>query len=192
MSQRLTELAVRRAVLSQLGRQYEADRDTVIVEEFGVRQGAAIVDIAVVNGSLCGIEIKSDHDSLLRLPNQIAEFSRVFDYVTLVSGSKLLRSADSLLPAWWGLVEARAAGEEVILVEHRARRRNPAPEPYAVAELLWRDEALRLLSEHGKERGFRSKRRSEIWGELSTSIPGERLASDVRRVLRSRLTTAGR
>jgi hypothetical protein len=63
---------VRRAVKSWLAAEYAFDDDTRIVEEMGVWSGSVRIDIAIINGSLSGYELKSDRDTLDRLPHQLA------------------------------------------------------------------------------------------------------------------------
>lgn len=53
------------------------DSATVIVEELGILQGSSFVDVAVVNGTCSAYEIKSVHDSLVRLPGQVESYSKV-------------------------------------------------------------------------------------------------------------------
>lgn len=47
--------------------------------ELGVCAGRRRVDVAAINGHLDGWEIKSDADTLRRLPDQVAAFSRVWE-----------------------------------------------------------------------------------------------------------------
>jgi hypothetical protein len=70
---------------------YTDKQHDLIVEEFGCN--SARTDIAVINGSLHAFEIKSDSDSLDRLPSQIEAYQGVFEYITLVCGSRLLKRA---------------------------------------------------------------------------------------------------
>jgi hypothetical protein len=62
---------VREAVLERLAAEHAGDADTHIVQEMGVWSGVARIDIAVINGELCGYELKSDRDTLERLPRQM-------------------------------------------------------------------------------------------------------------------------
>ena len=73
-----------------IGGDAQNDPQTLIVEELGIRQGAARVDVAVVNGSLHGYEIKSARDTLERLPKQSELYSSVFDTITLVTAENHL------------------------------------------------------------------------------------------------------
>ena len=65
---------------------HKRDKKVRIIEELGVKHGTARVDIAVVNGIMHGYEIKSDKDTLQRLPRQISTFNPIFDQLTLVVG----------------------------------------------------------------------------------------------------------
>jgi len=64
---------VRRAVKASLGAEYAHDADTRMVEEMGVWSGSVRIDIAIINGALTGYELKSDRDTLERLPRQLAQ-----------------------------------------------------------------------------------------------------------------------
>ncbi len=108
-----------------------------------MRHGAARVDVAVVNGSLHGYELKSDSDSLGRLARQAHVYSSVLDRVTLVAGRRHLEEAMGLVPYWWGVqvAEMKPRGS-VLFSSVRRARKNPSQDPVSVAKLLWREEAL--------------------------------------------------
>src|SRR5689334_19879557 len=140
----MRDLDIRARLKNDLIVRHQDDRETVILDELGVCQGAVRVDVAVVNGLLAGYEIKSERDTLERLPAQAAAYGRVFDRVTLVtSGDHLLR-VDTVIPGWWGLTMATNDGEGVTLYEIRPPKPNPVIDPSAIVQLLWRDEALAL------------------------------------------------
>ena len=63
--------------------------------------------MAAVNGVMHGFEIKSDIDSLARLPHQTELYSSVFDKITLVVGATHLYHAFNIIPDWWGVLVAR-------------------------------------------------------------------------------------
>ena len=75
----LTDTEIRTALRSRLMASDAAERDTVVLDELGVFCGQARIDLALVNGSLHGYEIKSNRDSLRRLGGQMALYSRVLD-----------------------------------------------------------------------------------------------------------------
>ncbi len=91
--------ALRTALLCRLDRRHSDDPDTLIVHEMGLRHGAARVDVAVVNGSLHGYELKSDSDSLKRLARQARIYSSVLDRVTLVVGGRHAEVVTRMVPS---------------------------------------------------------------------------------------------
>ena len=62
---------IREVLLDSWQKKYFSDESTRVFEELGLCQGDARVDVAVVNGSIHGFEIKSERDSLDRLSNQL-------------------------------------------------------------------------------------------------------------------------
>ena len=88
VTETLTAEILRATLRSRLASQHHKETDTVFIDELGVCQGSAKIDIAVVNGQLHGYEIKSDRDSLRRLSSQAVLYSKVFDRVTLVCGER--------------------------------------------------------------------------------------------------------
>src|SRR5689334_21519972 len=97
---------VRHAVRRHLTELHTGEFDTRIVEEMGIWSGSVRIDLAVINGELSGYELKSDRDTLERLPLQSRLYSRVFDKVTLVASGRHLDKAAGRIPDWWGIIEA--------------------------------------------------------------------------------------
>jgi len=178
---------IRQVVLSDLGREYEGDPDTVIIEELGLCQGEARVDIAVVNCSIHnGFEIKSDQDTLRRLPGQVEIYSRSLDRVTLVVGSKHLDQALRVIPKWWGVIVAKEKSGQMHLKTRRECEPNPCLDPLAVVQLLWRDEAFEALKKRGLHRGLANKPRAILWKKIAEHLTIEELVALVRSILESR------
>lgn len=182
----MKDLDIRQVLLSDLGRQYESDTDTVIIEELGLCQGEARVDIAVVNGLIHGFEIKSDQDTLKRLPGQAVIYNRVLDSVSLVVESKHLDEALKVIPKWWGVVEAKKSERNIDLHEIRANRKNPALDPEAIIQLIWRNEAIDLLRKRGLHRGYVSKTKWVLWERIIEKLSLNELREEVRSTLKSR------
>ena len=74
------DLIIREALRIKIQDDHKTD-PALIIEELGVNHGSARADIAAVNGILHCYEIKSDRDTLLRLPGQIKAYNAVFDQV---------------------------------------------------------------------------------------------------------------
>ena len=165
---------------------HRADPGTLVIDELGLSWGEIRVDVAVVNGSIHGYEIKSDSDTLDRLPAQAEMYGRVLDRVTLVAG-RHLEHAKHLVPEWWGLCEAiEVAPGDVALRRVRPARKNPKLDLEAVAMLLWREEALAILEELKIAAGLRSKPRRDLYRALVENLTPSRLRSRVRQALKTR------
>lgn len=177
---------VRGAVHRLLAAMHEGDDNTRIVEEMGVWSGSARIDIAVINGQLTGYELKSDRDTLDRLPSQAELYNRVFDRVVLVVGERHASKAARAVPRWWGVTIAKGQNGEVSLTEKRASAANPRPDPLMLARLLWKSEALDLLVLHDLAKGWRSKPAEEMHRRLASELPIEILAAGVRSALKRR------
>lgn len=177
---------IRAALRRRFAVDHAGDDDTLVVEELGLCQGAGRVDLAVINGSMAGWEIKSARDTLDRLPGQIDIYAQVLDEVTLVASERHVAHALDVLPGWWGVEVAVAVNDEVLIEPARTGARNPDVRPLAVAQLLWRDEALGLLERLGLSGGLRSKPRAVLWDALATQVPERDLRRHVREALRAR------
>ncbi|MFQ6160394.1 sce7726 family protein [Sinorhizobium meliloti] len=182
----MRDIDIRRALLVRLLQAHNKDEDTRIVQEMGVWAGTVRVDVAVLNGEMSGYELKSDSDTLARLPLQADLYSRVFDRMTLVVGSKHLDKAAGLVPSWWGIIRATSSGNDIKLKRVRASKRNVNHEPYVVAELLRKDEAIAILAQYGLAAGWKSKRVKLIHERLARELPVRELSKRVLHVLKNR------
>lgn len=177
---------VRAALLRELELKHGHEDGTRVVEEMGVWSGSVRIDVAVINGSLSGFELKSDRDTLDRLPLQAEIYSQVFDHVSLVVGERHAARATEHVPRWWGVVIAVERHGSVVLSPVRDALPNPAVDPYLVAQLLWKDEGLAILAEHGPAAGWRSRRVREIHHHLARELTIDELRAAVREVLKRR------
>ncbi len=180
---------IRTALIQDLQRIHESDPEAKIVQELGITHGAARIDIAVIDGSIHGYELKSDMDTLRRLPGQMGIYNSVLDEMTLVVGKSHLRDAINLVPEWWGIVMAKVAESTGAIVLHTIREaeENPQRDSAAIASLLWRDEALHLLEEVGAAEGMKSKTRRVLYEKLASVLDQDTLRLRVRKCLFSRV-----
>jgi hypothetical protein len=185
----MREIDIRRELLREMNHRHHGDGDTLIMPELGLCQGLARVDIAVVNGSVHGYEIKSEQDTLARLPSQANFYSRTLEFVTVVSAPIHAKKIGNIVPSWWGIWTAVENGDTVRLEPLKESTPNPKIDPFSLAQLLWREEALEALSDRGLANGLRSKPRREIWIRLASSLPLEELGDTVRACLKRRGAT---
>lgn len=183
---------VRDAILSRLNAEHENDAGTRIVEEMGVWAGSVRVDVAVINGELSGYELKSDSDTLTRLPLQADIYSRVFDKMYLVVGERHAPKARRIIPRWWGVIVAKSRNGAITLSEVREAKANPSPDPFLVSQLMWKEEAIAVLERYGLAKGWRSKTADAIHRHLSESLSNEQLSDAVRSTLKARIGWLGK
>ena len=145
--------------------------NSLLIEELGLMSGEFRADIAVLGTKLIGYEIKSETDTLSRLPRQAAAYGAIFDEVWLVASSKHIAAALLKIPEFWGVLEAPPGASA--LVEVRAAGAHVSHDAISIAALLWRDETLGELQRRGAERGVKSKPRRELWARLTevTTLP---------------------
>ena len=177
---------IRKALWVHLRAAHDGE-DALILNELRLCQGAARVDIAVVNGSLNGFEIKSERDTLRRLPGQIESYSLVFDFLTMVVGPRYAENVRSHVPNWVGVMTAVCDAAGTISFTMVAEpQRNPHATAADQSKLLWRDEALAMLTTRGLDRGFRTASRTKLWGALAQLVPADDLRQAVRDTLKAR------
>lgn len=183
----MRELDIRLALFHSVRDEHAGDPDTLIIEELGLCEGVARVDLAVVNGKVHGFEIKSPQDTLARLPAQSEVYSRALDLVTIVIDRRHVKAAKPLVPKWWGIWEAKAGRDgSVTFKVVRTPSNNPQLDAFAQAQLLWRSEALDELAKRSLDKGLKSKPRRLIWQRLADSIPPAELGDIVRTRLKNR------
>lgn len=184
----MRELEVREAVRAGPLRKYLKDPQSRVIDELAICLGEARIDIAVVNGKLSGYELKSESDTLLRLPKQAELYARVFDEVSLVLDRRHCDAAMAIVPSSWGLYEIGLSAKKTPVVQ-KIREALPSFEqdPYAVAQLLWKTEVLGILGRLEPKLALTSKPRSWLWRQLSSALPLAQLKSEVREALKRRL-----
>jgi hypothetical protein len=181
----LTEIAIRTALLAKL--RGSLGPSEALIEELGVENGAARVDVALASTNLQGFEIKSDFDTLDRLARQMHAYHRVFDLLTIVTTGTFMKDVEALLPSWWGIWIASAHGNEgVTLLQHRAAHRHNRLDPNSIAALLWRDEAYSFLLEECGPVIKPKAPRHAIYEAIASQVPIDRIRSRVVRALLSR------
>lgn len=117
------------------------------VAEWGVLQGEAIADLAMVDDHhLHLVEVKSEADDLRRLVYQSVTFSNAGDFCYLFAAPKHCDGALEILPPWWGIYAAARVGTVML--------RAPEPKPPDVStvhrvRLLWVDELRALFKAKG-------------------------------------------
>lgn len=173
---------IREHLKQRLTAQHKDDKKVRTFDELGINHGDVRADIAVVNGIFHGYEIKSDRDTLFRLPRQVEAYNEVFDQMTIVIGKEHICDALSIIPDWWGILVARydADGHGVAFSEIRSAEKNPSLRSVSIARLLWRNEALHILEQNAADRGVRAASRELVYERLASTLPLDSLRDAVR------------
>ena len=183
----MRDIDVRGALRDRLSLEHASEGDqTRIVEELGI-YGEVRVDVAVLNGMMIGYELKSDRDTLKRLPKQVEWYSKVLDRAHIVVAENHLNDALEIVPDWWGCTVATSGKNGIVcLHDEREGRQNLGVDGKTLALLLWRAEALIALEERGLDRGYRSKTRGAMAQRLAEALPLKELRDLVRETLKFR------
>lgn len=177
---------VRESVWRWLEVAHAGDADTLMLDELGILNGATRIDIAVINGQMEGFELKSERDTLERLPAQRDLYNKVFDRISIVVAENHREAAEDIVPGWWGLAIASSTLEGVQVAYERQPEANPRLDAATVASLLWRDEALAILERYGAARGVRSKPREVLYDRLAVALDLDTVRAEVRSTLKVR------
>ncbi len=178
---------VRASLMKNVISDHIANPDTLVVEELGLNRGSCRVDVAVVNGLLHGYEIKSDADTLARLPSQVVSYSAVLDKATLVVGVSHLERAMPLIPEWWGIRVVTTGARGAVLIEPmRPARMNDGIEASALALLLWRDELVAALASLDIQKSKLRAPRAQLAQTLADVLPLKHLRPMVREQVKRR------
>jgi hypothetical protein len=183
---------VRDALHRKVLKEHHGDPNTLVLDELGLRHGTCRVDIAVVNGYLHGYEIKSDTDTLERLPGQVSVYGAVLDRATLVVSEKYAEKARVYLPDWWSVKVVTTGSRGAINFDTvQPCKANPSIDPIALAELLWRPEVIEILRGLGTHEPFLRKPRAALYRYLAEVVELKDLRDLVRKTLKSRARWRG-
>jgi hypothetical protein len=183
----MNDVEIRASFHKKVLRRHHACEDTRVIDELGLNHGECRADIAVVNGNLVGYEIKSDCDSLDRLPEQVRVYSAIFDRAFVIVGRRHVKSIRAHVPRWWGLILCVKGPRGAIRFRVlRKSSRNRKIDAMSLARLLWRDEAAELLRRNGLPAKTLRQPRAVLYNHLVGTLPVQELRKAVRERLRTR------
>lgn len=172
-----TEAEVRESLRSTLMSAASAPAEAVY--EFWVPKSNERADVAVIGARLDGYEIKTERDTLKRLPRQAEAYGRVFDRCHAVLAGRHVDRALEILPPWWGL---QVIGDGVPFSVLRSAQPNDAVDPETLVRLLWRNEVYDALCMLGALPDPRAGR-FRLWEMLLAVLDVEGLKRVVRNAL---------
>jgi hypothetical protein len=185
-TRKLRDPDIRDALRHHLENIHAGEAGVKVIDELGIASHTVRVDLAVLNGSFAGYEIKSDVDTLRRLPVQSRTYDEVFDYMTLVTGRRYLAQARSQVPKHWGIMTAKSTATGVDLSIVRLPRINKKFDKRTLAMMLWRDELIAALKERGAYRGLSRLPKGALWDRLADVTQLDELRDLVRETVKAR------
>ncbi|MEI7761587.1 MAG: sce7726 family protein, partial [Thermoleophilia bacterium] len=151
--------------------------------------------VAMLDGTLCGFEIKSESDTLKRLPAQAKRYKRYFRKLILVVAEGHLEKARELLPGYWGLwvVHSSASGVEIVheAAPARSPKQNRHQKPEPLAYLMRKAELIDLLGSGDPGAGYETMTRKELARECAERFTIEEIELAVFEALHLRNAARG-
>lgn len=162
---------------------FHNDNDSKVVEELDLLVAKARIDLAVINGSFHGYEIKSASDTLQRLPSQLLAYTYVFDYLTIITEEKYFQKIIDTTPDWIAVATCSKNNQEIEI--KRQGYRNTSTNGFHLAQLLWRDELLEVI----KEQNLPCKKKYRNWvlcEAINANLDIETISQIVRKKIKAR------
>ena len=151
------------------------------VYEFWVPRSNERADVAIISTTIDGFEIKTERDTLKRLPRQAEAYARLFDRCHVVLAPRHVDKAIEMLPSWWGVLVIEIDGAPSFL-RLRDANANEAVDPETLVRLLWRDEAHAALCGLGVPPAPQAGR-PRMWEQLLSLLDLDGLKLVVREAL---------
>jgi hypothetical protein len=158
------------------------------IYEFWVPKSNERADVVLIGSTIAAFEIKTERDTLKRLPRQADAYGRVFDRCHAVLACRHVKKALEILPPWWGV---QVIDENLSFSTLRPAQHNEAVDPEILVRLLWREEAYAALCKLGAGPDPRAGR-FRLWEMLLMAVDVGELKSVVREALLRRDPTRAR
>lgn len=92
------DFEIRIALLRRTKAAVAYNKEEIVVEELGLAHAKRRIDVAVISSDIHGFEIKSDRDTLVRLPSQLEIYSKTPRILTIVCSKRYIERVLSLIP----------------------------------------------------------------------------------------------
>jgi hypothetical protein len=166
---------------------YRAAPDTIVVDELGLSHAKVRIDVAVINGCVHGYEIKSGLDTLNRLPGQIELYGQCLEKLTLVCAPRHIEKVEKIAPQWCGIIMAeKGARGAIAFTTVRRTGSNAQINAVQLAHLLWRPEAVTLLSRFESGKKILNRPRKELYEALAAVMTVPELTAAIREFMQLR------
>ncbi|WP_438036202.1 sce7726 family protein [Sorangium sp. So ce204] len=176
------EYVFKNAIANEIHLKLHSPETSAMVGEF--RSGDCRADVVIANGTSSAYEIKTDLDSLAKLPEQISAYKRIFDKIYIVASVDVCERLMATIDADIGLL---CVAEQLTLrtVRKSASHKNETS-PASIFDCLRRQEYVDAIKSHfGRVPDVPNTRIytecKELFCKLSPSIAHSVLLSALRR-----------
>ena len=118
-----------------------------ILEEKNTGRSRADV-VMITENEICGIEIKSDADTYVRLARQVKDYDLFYDRNIVVVGTRHAMHIEEHVPDHWGIITVEPVDGVLDFYFLRRPRPNPKVRWEFKLSLLWRPELAKLQAMH--------------------------------------------
>jgi hypothetical protein len=154
----------------------------IIIEEMTLGNSLSRIDMLAFNTKLSGFEIKSDFDNLLRLDNQVIQYNKYFEEITLIIGYKLFYNAMEKIPDWWGVwIYEIVDDNRINFIKARANKLNKNVEKASILSLMKKNELLKIFNEDNSL--SKNKNKIDICIEASKFLSLKEIKSILKKIL---------
>jgi hypothetical protein len=182
-----TDAEIRTALHRKVLRAFHRCNDTLVIDELGLAHAKARIDVAVINGNVHGFEIKSAADTLTRLPQQLELYEQCLEKLTIVCAEKHIPGVRDLAPRWCGITKVTIGPRGgIVFITVREPKRNHNIQPYRLAHLLWRSEAVALLTQANASPKLLRAPRKTLYKSLAAQFSVAEITAFIKQSMASR------
>lgn len=175
---------IRRALHCKKLSAYHDAPDSIVIDELGLAHAKARVDVAVINGCVHGYEIKSGVDTLERLPRQLDLYRQCLGMLTIVADTKHVDRIERIVPDWTGVIAVKKGSRGAVAFSTvRRAKSNPELDKFQLAHLLWKSEAVTLLSEFGASSTELRAPRKALYEAISKHMTAKEMTAAIRKFM---------
>ena len=150
-----------------------------ILEEKNMGSSRADI-VMVMENCLCGIEIKSDADSYVRLKSQVEDYDKYFDMNIIVVGTSHALQIHKHVPDYWGIITVEEINGASDFYYLRQPKDNVSMQWDKKMQFLWKPELYEIQRKYGLPK-YKDKSKGYIVEKILANVPKKIDESDLKR-----------
>ncbi len=163
-------------------KKYLLREDEISVFEMNV--GTSRLDYARINGHSYAYEIKTELDSLEKLTKQIEDYSKVFEYVNVITHPCYFEKVKKLVPDYCGILTYNPQPNDCKFYARQKRTLNNSYNQKSQLSIMTLRELDSLLKKHGFKNEFTDRKSREE--TLLVQLSKEQINKDFKLIVKKR------